>query len=333
MPTPLAETGILPWVDLPYPEELALKHSRVATALARARLSVEVAPVVASPRRTGARARVSLHRGPGRQLGLHHPGTHDFVPVHPEDPEGPLAVLARPELVAVATRLGGRADLPDLLELRTDGDKTVLVAEVKLPAEAWGEAHAAGRDREHGDPRLFVHQLRVSPRSFFQVNLEINARIVTDVTARLATLRPERLLDLYAGIGNLSAPTVRAGVAAVLVEEDRSACADARYNVDPRAGAKGVAEVVRQDLRRYQPGTWPFDVALLDPPRAGAPGLLPKLAVTRPRAVLYLSCDPVTLARDVATIVPLGYEVRHVQPYDMFPGADHVETLLVLERR
>ena len=80
------------------------------------------------------------------------------------------------------------------------------------------------------------------------------------------------------------------------------------------------------------PGHRFFDVALLDPPRAGAQGLLQKLVVTRPRAIVYLSCDAVTLARDLRTVVGKGYRVERVQPYDMFPGTDHVETLAVLIR-
>ncbi len=325
----LSQTGILPWVELPYADELAHKHSRVEAALRHGRIAAPVAPVVASPLRTGARARISLHRGPGRRLGFFRPGTHDFV-----DPiaDGSLSLLARPELVAAAEGLVGRPDLPESLELRSDGSRVVLVADCRLPAGAWGVEAASGRDQNHGNIHLFIDNLRVSPRSFYQVNLEVNRLVVAAVQAELRDSGAERLLDLYAGIGNLSVPAIRGGLPAVLVEEDRSSLGDARYNTDRRAGVQGAAEVVRLDLRRYEAGRWPFDVAVLDPPRSGATGLLPKLALTRPRTVIYLSCDPITLARDVATLLPAGYRIQKVQPFDMFPGADHIETLMVLRR-
>ena len=94
-----------------------------------------------------------------------------------------------------------------------------------------------------------------------------------------------------------------------------------------------LAEVLVQDAGRWSPGHRFFDVAVLDPPRAGAPGLLPKLLVTRPRALLYLSCDPTTLARDLRPALASGYVLDRVQPYDMFPGTEHVETLALLVRR
>jgi 23S rRNA (uracil1939-C5)-methyltransferase len=75
-----------------------------------------------------------------------------------------------------------------------------------------------------------------------------------------------------------------------------------------------------------------FDVAVLDPPRAGAPGVLERLLVTRPRAVVYLSCEPTTLARDLGAVVRAGYRITEAIPWEMFPGSDHVETLVLAER-
>jgi 23S rRNA (uracil1939-C5)-methyltransferase len=109
------------------------------------------------------------------------------------------------------------------------------------------------------------------------------------------------------------------------VEQDRSSTADARVN------CRG-AEIVVADAGKLKAGAHFFDVAILDPPRAGAPGVIPRLLVTRPRALLYVSCEPTTLARDIAPAVAGGYRVSRVQPYDMFPGTDHVETFVVLER-
>lgn len=312
MSSPLVSAGILPLADHPYAEQLAIRSARVAQALGRLEVG-PIAPIVPSPRETGSRARVTVRIERGR-MGFHGTGTHTFV-------EADLSALARPEVVVEAARVAARAN--GKVEIRTDGTRTVTVLE--QPAELDGNVAVGGKTRS-GATTLTVDGLRVSPLSFFQVNLEVNTRIVADVDAWLTELAPTHLLDLYAGIGNLSALAHRRGTPVTLFESDRSSAGDARHNLP---GA-----VVRvQDVGRFQAGAVFFDIAVLDPPRAGALGLLARLAVTRPRAVLYLSCEPTTLARDLATLLPHGYRVALVQPYDMFPGTEHVETLVVATRK
>ncbi len=328
MPSLLAEVGILPLADLPYPEQLERREDRVREALRRGRIEADVRPIVPSPLPHGSRARVKLRVGPAGALGFSLPGSHDFVAVTEEA----LKELARPEVVAAALSLQGRLTTGDV-EVRSDGTKVTLVLDKAPPDRAAasepggplsGNVWAAGKVRS-GRPRLSILGLQVSALSFYQVNLEINERIVADVDDWLMRLVPVRLLDLYAGIGNLSARAVRRGVPATVVENDRASAGDAAANLPS-------AEVLVSDAGRWKPGHRFFDVALLDPPRAGAPDLLQKLVVTRPRAILYLSCDPVTLARDLRGALSAGYRITHVQPYDMFPGTDHVEMLAVIER-
>jgi len=280
MPSPLVDVGLLPLADLPYDEQLARREGFVRDALRRGHVDADISPIVPSPCTTGARARVKLRVGPGGALGFNRPGTHTFVEV-------PLDGLARPEVVAAATVLRGQLRQGEV-EIRSDGEKVALVLDVPPPGPIEGNVYAKGKVLS-GHPRLRVLGLSVSPASFYQVNLEINARIVADVDATLVELAPTHLLDLYAGVGNLSARAIGRGVPTTLVEQDRSSSADASYNLPS-------AEILTQDAGKWVPGHRFFDVALLDPPRAGAQGLLPKLAVTRPRAILYLSCDPVTLA-------------------------------------
>lgn len=322
-----ASPGPLPLAHLPYEEQLTLRRARVAEAFARGRLPVEPAPIVPSPRITGARARVQLHAARDGRLGFFAPRSHELLPVD-------LSAYARPELVAAAAAVEAvlrdtRTSFGGTLELRSDGERVVAVFEQRPAAlerlAAVLPALAVGGRRIQGDTRLVVDGLRISHGSFFQVNLEVNRLLVEHVDRWLAELVPARLLDLYAGVGNLSARAVRRGVPATLVESDPSSSADAAFNLPG-------AEVRKADAGRFTPGSAFFDVALLDPPRAGAPGLLPKLAVTRPRALLYVSCDPVTLARDLGTLLPLGYRVAELTPYDMFPGTDHVESFAVVLR-
>jgi tRNA/tmRNA/rRNA uracil-C5-methylase (TrmA/RlmC/RlmD family) len=287
----------------------------VATAFERRGLAVEVAPVGPSPRATGSRARVKLRAGPGGRLGFHRPGSHDFVEV-------PLELLARPEVAAFAAALEAAGGARGAFELRSDGARVVVNAEAPFA----GPPDLAVADRRvRGDPTLFVDGLRVSPGSFYQVNLEVNRLVVDRVDRLLQELAPAAVLDLYGGVGNLSHAAARRGVPVTLVESSPAAVADARHNL---AGTGAV--VVKGDAGRVRAGDHLADVVVLDPPRAGAPKLLAELALARPRAFVYLSCDPVTLARDVASLN--GYTLVSVEPWDMFPGTEHVETLVLLTR-
>ncbi len=316
----LAELGLLPLATLPRAEQIARAEARVHQAFARIQPTVTIAPIVPSPRGTGARARVKLRADARGRLGFHAARSHAWHAVE-------LDLLARPEVVACAEAVERWGGARGELEIRSDGTRAVVVLESPpaAPLEGVPLDVARGAQRLCGDPVLRVMGLRVSPSSFYQVNLEINAAIVDAVDAELARLAPAHLLDLYAGIGNLSARAVRRGVPATLVEQATSSAADARVNC---AGAK----VLAADAGRVRAGEHFADVVLLDPPRAGAPGLLPKLLMTRPRAIVYLSCEPTTLVRDLGPVLAAGYVLTSVRPWEMFPGTDHVETLVVAER-
>jgi 23S rRNA (uracil1939-C5)-methyltransferase len=91
-------------------------------------------------------------------------------------------------------------------------------------------------------------------------------------------------------------------------------------------------EQVRTDAGRLRAGDHFFDVALLDPPRAGAPGVISQLVLTRPRALVYVSCHAPSLARDLKEASAAGYRIRDLSVFDMFPQTPHCEMLCVLER-
>ncbi len=310
MSSPLVELGLLPWADVPYAEQLERKHEFLRQAFARRGMAVPVEPVRPSARVVGARARVKLQSRGGR-LGFFRPGTHELA-------SAPLDDLARPEVVEAAQRIDAK---DGEVELRSDGLRVVVHATARchgLPDVAINGKVVAG------DPTLRVDGLRVSPGSFYQVNLEANRALVAHVDEVVRSVTPEALLDLYGGIGNLSRAASRRGTPITVVEANAAAAADARHNLPG-------AVVTTGDAGKYRPGSAVFDVALLDPPRTGAPGVLVAVATTRPRAIVYVSCDPVTLARDVSSVTG-GYDVVSVVPFDMFPGTDHVEVVCVLER-
>jgi 23S rRNA (uracil1939-C5)-methyltransferase len=184
-----------------------------------------------------------------------------------------------------------------------------------------------------GDPTLRLHvaghALRCSPLAFYQVNLEINEELGAFVRQAITDLRSERLLELYAGIGNLSVPLAANGLPVVAVEREGASTADLRATLAERSLP---IRVVTSAAEAFDPSTEAFDVALLDPPRAGAPGVIPKILRNRPRGIVYVACHVPSAARDLKPAFDAGYRLADVRCFDMFPGSHHFETVAVVVR-
>lgn len=179
-------------------------------------------------------------------------------------------------------------------------------------------------------------RFRVSPASFFQVNSEMVGRIF----AYLATqpLAGKRFIDLYCGAGTFALFFAKHGARVVGIEENPHAVREAKAN----AALNGVGELtefvngrVEATLRSKTGGEAlaKADIVFLDPPRKGSDeGTLAALARARVPHVWYLSCNPATLARDLAQLTRGGYTLDAVQPFDMFPQTGHIEALASLHR-
>jgi 23S rRNA (uracil1939-C5)-methyltransferase len=177
------------------------------------------------------------------------------------------------------------------------------------------------------DPPL---ALQVGAGGFAQVNPEQNRRLVDAVVAVAALTGGERVLDLYCGIGNFTLPLARRAAAALGIEGYAPAVADARDNAH-RHGITNVAfSAEPAEGAALHHGN--FDLVLLDPPRSGAYPVMRDLLSVRPPRILYISCDPATLVRDLQPLVHHGYTVVSSQPFDLFPQTWHIESLTVLAR-
>jgi len=155
-------------------------------------------------------------------------------------------------------------------------------------------------------------------RDFAQASAEANAALIALVRAAVGP-GPGTLLELYAGAGNFTRGLVADGWTVTPT--------DAVAPVRPPAGfVAGVAEVV---IGAHHA---PVDAVVLDPPRAGAQGILADLARLAPRTIVYVSCDPATLARDVERLVAAGYHATDAWPVDAMPQTAHVEVVLRLRR-
>ena len=189
---------------------------------------------------------------------------------------------------------------------------------VNLVGAPWLMAHVAGRD------------YRVSAESFFQVNTAMAETLVRLVREALRPRADYTLLDLYAGVGLFGLALADEAGAVVAVEESPSAVADWQVNAADLDNVSLHAGRVEDVLPRL---TGTFDLAVLDPPRAGVERrALEAVAARGPRRIAYVSCDPATLARDARTLVERGYRIQYVQPVDMFPQTWHIECVTLFTR-
>jgi 23S rRNA (uracil1939-C5)-methyltransferase len=174
------------------------------------------------------------------------------------------------------------------------------------------------------------------PTDFIQVNAELNRRMVSRAMSLLSPQPGERVLDLFCGLGNFTLPIARLGATAVGVEGDAALVARARANA-ARNGLGALAEFHVADLFADCAGLpWlrgRMDAVILDPPRAGAEAILPALAASGARRIVYVSCHPATLARDAGTLVSRhGFRLRGAGIMDMFPHTAHVESIALFAR-
>jgi 23S rRNA (uracil1939-C5)-methyltransferase len=187
--------------------------------------------------------------------------------------------------------------------------------------------------RERIDPVEF----RVSPASFFQVNSEMVGKIFAFLRERLDGV--SNVIDLYCGAGTFALFFAKAGIRVTGIEENPNAVREARANAELNGVADRttfVAGRVDATLRtkRGAETLAAADVVFLDPPRKGSDEpTLDALVRARAPRIWYLSCNPATLARDLARLVAGGYRVAGVQPFDMFPQTGHIEALAFLDRR
>jgi 23S rRNA (uracil1939-C5)-methyltransferase len=187
-----------------------------------------------------------------------------------------------------------------------------------------------------GDPTPWVRgaddlPLQLGIGGFAQATETANAQLVKRVAYWANAVMGQgerRIVELYAGAGNLTTLLARGALDYALVESDEGACNAARANMKARGLA---ARVVQADAEAFE---WKTSTRLLvlDPPRGGAHAVMKRLSERPVRHVLYVSCDPSTLARDVAILIDRGYELRALEAFEMFPYTSHFESLAVLTR-
>ncbi|WP_083430403.1 23S rRNA (uracil(1939)-C(5))-methyltransferase RlmD [Alicyclobacillus macrosporangiidus] len=199
----------------------------------------------------------------------------------------------------------------------------------------WGRTVDVLAGDHHLTERIGDLEFLISPRSFFQVNT-LQARRLYETALAYAEVRPgDRVLDGYCGTGTLALMFARRVRQVAGIEAVAAAVADARVNAAHNGidNASFVTGQVERVLPRWTAEGRRFDVVLLDPPRRGCDRrVLDAVLEARPRRVVYVSCNPATLARDLRVLCDGGYHVAEVQPVDMFPQTSHVECCAQLIR-
>jgi 23S rRNA (uracil1939-C5)-methyltransferase len=350
-PCPLiARCGGCPWQHVGVDAQLEAKQAIVARALGKSGARVE--PIVRSAAALGYRTRARLTARNGA-LGFAGRRSHEVVDVERclalEPALDAALALARRALgkahgearggalgEAHGSTRGGAA----LAALGEDGTIAGLVqdgvVELALTSgrgadRARLEAVAAALVGQGAIVRVTVDDPNAPAAGFAQANAAQNLvlrRLVSDA-ARAAGCT---VLELYAGDGNFTQELAAVAPSGVAVEGDRPAAARLRERLRAHPSWTVVAEPAARAVERLAAAEARFDVVVLDPPRAGAADLIARVPALLPARLVYVSCDPMTLARDLATLGRYGYAARVAWPVDMMPQTWHVEVVVLVEK-
>ncbi len=226
-------------------------------------------------------------------------------------------------------------------------DTDSLIDAVRCDGLLWTRQDQLGESSTGGDTVLLsgTPQLReqirgldflVSPEAFFQTNTEMAERLY-ELAAEYAGLRGhERVFDLYCGIGTIGLTLAARARELVGVEIVEPAVADAIENarLNDILNARFYAGDIRLAMRELVEQAGRPDVVVVDPPRAGLSAkVVRRILEASPSRIVYVSCNPTTLAPNAAQMVEAGYRLARVRPVDMFPQTPHIESVALLERR
>jgi 23S rRNA (uracil1939-C5)-methyltransferase len=177
--------------------------------------------------------------------------------------------------------------------------------------------------------------LKATEGNFFQVNWEQNRNMVGTVLAFASLTGKETVLDLYCGIGNFSLPLAKRAKNVIGIESGYSAIEDAKANAELNSipNTEFIADDMQKGLKALIQRKLRADVIVLDPPRAGATlTTLERVLAFVPQKIVYVSCNPSTLARDLKFFQLFGFRLDRLQPVDMFPYTYHIECVAEMVR-
>jgi 23S rRNA (uracil1939-C5)-methyltransferase len=342
------------WLEVPYTHQLAWKQSFIVAAMQRiARWEVPVDfQVLASPEQKAYRNRIKVrlrsHEDGRLELGYYAKGSHELVAIE-------SCWIAASPINEALRRLAQLRLQPQLrtstyeLELQhLAGDRVTAILLSPLAAEF----RRSMIDAAAGDPWLREHILwpdttdaphlleedhglayRTFAGQFQQVNLAANRQLRTWVREKVLAAGARRILDVFCGSGNFSLQLAKEGreVWGIEVADVAITCAQENVRSNQLQKAHYAQGFAHQILDRFPELSQGVDCIIVDPPRKGmAEALAPLLQIPAP-LLIYISCDPNTLARDLKELMAAGYQVEEGMGVDFFPHSYHVETVLLLK--
>lgn len=335
---------------------ISLQQRSKSAALSRL-MKCEVSDVIAdTPWGYRRRARLSLGYRPKEQklqMGFRKSGSNDIIDVKQCPVLAPQLEALLPHIRACLESLQGLRHLGHV-ELVQAGSGTLMILRHTAPLSAVDKeklecfSHSQGlslflapqseilESISEESPWYDSNGLRLtfSPRDFIQVNEGVNQQMVARALEWLDVQPGERVLDLFCGMGNFTLPLATRAASVVGVEGVPALVEKGRENA-LNNGLHNVTffhENLEEDVTRQPWAKNGFDKVLLDPARAGAAGVMQHIIKLEPIRVVYVSCNPATLARDSDALLNAGYTIRRLAMLDMFPHTGHLESMVLFER-
>ncbi|MEK7210183.1 MAG: 23S rRNA (uracil(1939)-C(5))-methyltransferase RlmD, partial [Candidatus Binatota bacterium] len=354
----VGQCGGCPWQQIVYEAQLAAKEKSLEDALRRiGKLEgFERLPILRSPKEYRYRRRIRLQVDGRKRLGFHRAFSHELIEIDScliaEPAVERQLSHAREWLKRLTTRIrhiemvASNADGAVVLVGKAEGgfapEDDLASSRFLADHEGIGGLILFGRGwrRSWGKEKISIDSedgltMEADGEVFTQVNREGNRRLAGEILQWGNFNSHDRVLELYCGAGNFTLPVSRRCKEVVAVEGDTRSVENGKTN-----GRLSRLENIRW-IRSHVPGALKqmsergerFSKIILNPPRSGAKGLEDDLARLEAEKILYVSCNPPTLARDLAALSKKGYKVTRVRPVDLFPHTFHVETLAEIMRR
>ena len=347
------------WSHISYPAQLAYKQEILLDSLKRigGMGPKQLLPILPSPRTDHYRLRAQFNvrmSNNQQRIGFFRQGSYDLVEV---DNAFLIHPLINKTLRAIRVLSG---QLPTLTEIHINaspaGEVHLLFFSeqesfppldsffsglTKAIPEVIGLTGFANRKKAFtlGNNRLTLQAngltLHATEGNFFQVNWDQNKNMVRTVLDFAALNGDETVLDLYCGIGNFALPLARKAKNVIGIESGYSAIEDASANAELNnlSNTEFIADDLQKGLKTLLERKMRADTIVLDPPRAGATlKTLERVLAFVPQKIIYVSCNPSTLARDLKYFHLFGFRLDRLQPIDMFPYTYHIECVAEMVR-
>jgi 23S rRNA (uracil1939-C5)-methyltransferase len=326
--------------NLPYEKQLLAKAEILADQLKRIG-KIENPPVqdmIACPDPWNYRNHIQFSLDRDGKLGFQKSNSNWVIPITechlPEssinDFWPQLEFEPETNVERVSLRAGVDDDLMLILESETPEPPELEIEAGISVTHVYEENTVVIAGNDHILMRVLDRDFKVSAASFFQVNTVMAGMIVEHLVANLPVSKETTLLDVYCGVGLFSAFLAPKCKTVIGIESSESSCEDFTVNLDEFDNVElyeGDAEDVIPHFEAKP------DIVLVDPPRAGLDkAVLDGILKLNPSHIVYVSCDPSTLARDASRLINGGYKLKEVTPFDLFPQTYHIESISIFER-